>query len=64
MNGNSGFRGTQVEKHWCRLSMHIYRKYEEEDAIVSEVVLGNPGPITKFAQEVEANKPKIIIMNK
>jgi hypothetical protein len=48
----------------CRISMHIYRKYEEEDAIVSEVVLGNPGPIAKFAQEVEANKPKIIIMNK
>ncbi len=44
--------------------MVLYRKYEEEDAIVSEVVLGNPGPITKFAQEVEANKPKIIIMNK
>ena len=34
-----------------------YRKHEEEDAVVPEVVLRNPGSVTKFAQKVEADKP-------
>ncbi len=36
--------------------MMAYRKHQKEDAIVSEVVLRYPRPISEFAQEVETNK--------
>ncbi len=36
--------------------MMAYRKHQKEDAIVSEVVLRYPRPISEFAQEVETHK--------
>jgi hypothetical protein len=36
--------------------MMAYRKHQKEDAIVSEVVLRDPRPISEFAQEVETHK--------
>ncbi len=41
------------------MQLYIYRKDQNEDAVVSEVVLRDPGPVAELAQEVEPDKPRI-----